>query len=294
MNFAADNLLPLALVGIMFALGLTLTFQDLQRTFESPVIIIAALASQTILLPALALGIAFLFDLAPALGLGLVLIACAPGGSTSSLFTHLARGDMLLATTVTAASSLTCVVTIPVAIGVANAVHYRESGFDFMPLLAAAISLFAAVSLPTLAGIALNRWQPSIVHRIRRPCFISAVAFFLFVVGWTIYLARDQISAYIEEAGSSVLAVNILAVLCGFAVSIAVRVGPQQRMAIVLQAGMRNAALGIFTAVAAFHRPEMAFPAAAYGLIQLATAGILVVAWRHPKAVAGHGGQANR
>jgi bile acid:Na+ symporter, BASS family len=280
MNFAADNLLPLALVGIMFALGLTLTFQDLRRTLDSPGVILAALLLQSVLLPALALGLALLFGLAPALGLGLVLIACAPGGSASSLFTHLARGDVMLATAVTAASSLTCVASAPAAVGIANLLLYGETGFELAPLLLAALGLFAAVSLPTLAGMALHRWRPALVRRIRRPCLILAMAFFVLAVAWALYLSRSRITLLLDQAGPSVLAVNLLALGAGLGLCLPLGIGGRRRVALVLQTGIRNAALAIFAAVAAFHRPEMAFPAAAYGLIQLATAGGLVIAWR--------------
>ena len=111
----------------------------------------------------------------------------------------------------------------------------------------------------------------------------EAVTFFVCAVAWAIYLSRNQIPAYIEESGPSVLAVNILALLCGLTVCLVVRIRGWQRVAVVLQTGIRNAALAIFTAVAAFHRPDMAFPAAAYELIQFATAGLLVIAWRVPK-----------
>ena len=92
---------------LMFDLGLTLKFEDFGKVFRSPWPIVIALVGQLILLPLIALGLAWAFKLPPVFFIGLVLIACCPGGSSSNVFSKLAGGDVALSVTLTALSSVT-------------------------------------------------------------------------------------------------------------------------------------------------------------------------------------------
>ena len=160
---------------------------------------IAVLINQSLVLPILGFTFAHLLSLEPTLSLGVVLIASAPGGSASSLFTHLAKGDVILATVLTAASSFTCLVTIPVAIGLANGLTLQTLGFDFLALSKIALALFAAVALPVLAGIALNHWRPVLTTRMSGPCIGASITFFVFVIIWAIFLSWDHIPEYLRS-----------------------------------------------------------------------------------------------
>jgi BASS family bile acid:Na+ symporter len=280
MNFATDNLLPIAVIAIMFALGLTLRLEELRRTLRSPRILFAVLFNQSVILPILGFAAGHLFRLESALGLGVVLIASAPGGSASSLFTHLAKGDVMLATVLTAVSSFTCLATIPVAIGLAHGLTFQELGFDFLALAKIALALFATVTLPVLAGIGLSRWQPVLTSRMSGTGVGASIAFFVFAIIWAIFLSWDHIPEYLGRSAPCVLLLNLLALISGLAVSGGCSIKGDRRIAVILQTGMRNSPLAIFTAIVVFGVPEMAFPAAAYGIVQLATAGIAALAWR--------------
>ena len=77
--------LPILTV-LMFDLGLTLKLNDFAMVIRRPKAVILALAGQIVLLPLIALGIGNLFGLAPVFFIGLMLIACSPGGSSSNIF----------------------------------------------------------------------------------------------------------------------------------------------------------------------------------------------------------------
>ena len=91
---------------LMFDLGLSLKFEDFGKVFRSPWPIVVALLGQLVLLPLIALGLAAAFRLPPVFFIGLVLIACCPGGSSSNVFSKLAGGDVALSVTLTALSSV--------------------------------------------------------------------------------------------------------------------------------------------------------------------------------------------
>ena len=99
---------------LMFDLGLTLRFEDFGKVFRHPWPIVVALLGQLVLLPIIALGLAKLFGLGPVFFIGLILIACCPGGSSSNVFSRLAGGDVALSVILTALSSIITLFTIPV------------------------------------------------------------------------------------------------------------------------------------------------------------------------------------
>ena len=83
--------LPLALAIIMFGLGLDLTSATSSGSAATPKAVAVALACQIVLLPAICFGLVVLFDLPALLGIGMLLLAASPGGTTANLFSHLFR-----------------------------------------------------------------------------------------------------------------------------------------------------------------------------------------------------------
>ena len=106
---------------LMFDLGLTLRFDDFALLARRPGAVLVGLAGQLVVLPAIAFGLASLLALPPLYFVGLVLIACCPGGSSSNVFSKLAGGDVALSVTLTALSSIITLFTIPVILGLAVA-----------------------------------------------------------------------------------------------------------------------------------------------------------------------------
>lgn len=95
-------LLPLALIFIMFGMGMSLTVADFRRVALSPRATVLGLCCQLIGLPVLAFALVWLFRLPGDLAVGLMILAACPGGPTSNMITHLCRGDTALSVTLTA------------------------------------------------------------------------------------------------------------------------------------------------------------------------------------------------
>jgi BASS family bile acid:Na+ symporter len=105
--------LPLALFAVLFGMGLSLVPADFRRVILSPKAKIVGLTCQLVLLPLVAFTLALAFRLPGELAVGLMVLAACPGGPTSNVITHLAKGDTALSVTLTAISSMVCVFTIP-------------------------------------------------------------------------------------------------------------------------------------------------------------------------------------
>ena len=114
--------LPISLAFIMFSVGLELTVDDFKRVVVQPKDFIIGAISQIILLPLVAFLLLSVWDIQPALAVGVMIIAACPGGVTSNLLTYLARGDTALSVSLTAIISLLAVLTLPFTVGFS--IHY--------------------------------------------------------------------------------------------------------------------------------------------------------------------------
>ena len=108
--------LPVAIVVIMLGLGLTLAVQDFARIARYPRAVALGLVLQLAALPLIAYAIVQAFGMSPALGMGLMILALSPAGATSNMISYLCKGDLALAVTLTALSSLVTPFTIPVPV----------------------------------------------------------------------------------------------------------------------------------------------------------------------------------
>jgi predicted Na+-dependent transporter len=71
----------------------------------------------------------------PELAVGFVLLAACPGGATTNLITHLAKGDVALSITLTAIASMITVLTIPILVDLGLLAFMGESQTIKLPIL---------------------------------------------------------------------------------------------------------------------------------------------------------------
>ena len=107
---------------------------------------LVALACQLVLLPAICFGLVVLFDLPPLLGIGLLLLAASPGGTTANLFSHLFRGDVALNITLTAINSIIAIATLPIITSLA--INYFDRSDDVSMPFAEVVKVFALILDP--------------------------------------------------------------------------------------------------------------------------------------------------
>ena len=259
--------LPILTV-LMFDLGLTLRLKDFYQVVTKPKAFIVALTGQIVLLPLIAFGLGHLFHLNPVFFIGLMLIACSPGGSSSNIFSKLAGGDVALSVTLTAASSLITLVTIPVLMGWVTASTGAEAGIT-LPVGNLLKQNLLLMLLPVLLGIAINRWWGKAAARIDR--VLSKAAFPALMLLVAVFFAQHYRTIFenIGRVGSCVTALILLAAGIAAAFSRLFRISGSQRRTVVIEVGMQNAAQAIALATSpfVFDNQEMAIPAILYSLM---------------------------
>ncbi len=264
--------LPLALAIIMFGLGLDLTIADFRRVGRAPKAVAVALACQVVLLPVVCFGLVVVFDLPALLGIGMLLLAASPGGTTANLFSHLFRGDVALNITLTAINTVIAVVTLPLITGLAIAFYDRQD--DVTMPLAEIVKVFALILLPVGIGMLVNRRAPGFARRMDKPVRIgSAVILAILVVG----ILLDQIENvgdYLADVGLIAALFCAISLVVGYFVPKAFGVSGPQAIASSMEVGVHNATLAIFVAVEVLDEVEVSVPAAVYSLIMFVFAAL--------------------
>lgn len=253
---------------LMFDLGLTLRIEDFTRVVRHPWPIVVALFGQLILLPAIALGLAYLFGLPPVFFIGLVLIACCPGGSSSNVFSKLAGGDVALSVTLTALSSIITLLTIPFIMNWATLLVGEAAGIT-LPVGNLIKQNLLLMLVPVLLGICLHYAWPNAAAKTDK--VLSRLAFPLLLLLITIFYVQHHrtILDNIGVLGLCVTALILIAIACSSLLSRLVHTSRQQRLTVVIEVGMQNAAqaIAIATSPLIFSSEEMAIPAILYSLM---------------------------
>lgn len=253
---------------LMFDLGLTLRVEDFGKLFTRPKPILIALFGQLVLLPAIALGLAWMFRLPPVFFIGLVLIACCPGGSSSNIFSKLAGGDVALSVTLTALSSIITLFTIPFILSWATQLVGESVGIT-LPVGNLIKQNLLLMLLPVIIGIAIHYLWPKGAGQIDK--VLTKLAFPLLLLLITVFYIQHHktILENIGILGLCVTALILIAIGCSSLLSRLMKNDARQRRTIVIEVGMQNAAQAIAIASSPFifANEEMAIPAILYSLM---------------------------
>jgi len=275
MGYISEIFLPLAIAFIMFSLGLGLRIADFTRVILQPRDFFVGLSSQIIILLIIAfLLIKFFPSLPPELAVGVMLIAAVPGGATSNMFTSLAKGDVALSISLTAITSLICVVTIPlIAI---NSYYYFIGSSIEVSILQKSLELFSIVTVPTIIGMIIKSSFDSFATNFENKAKIISSLLLAIVIIGAIFKYKEDVLEYFEKAGLITLILNIVMMLLAFYIARIFASSIKQAKSITLECGLQNGTIAIFVADTIFNGGPFLIPAATYSLIMFATSIIFV------------------
>ena len=255
---------------LMFDLGLTLRLGDFKLLARRPRPVVVGLLGQLVVLPLVAYALAVAFQLPPLFFVGMVLIACCPGGSSSNVFSMLAGGDVALSVTLTALSSLITLVTVPVILAWAVAVSGAEAvGAVHLPVGNLLVQNIVLMAVPIALGVAVKHWWPVAASRMAR--VLGKVAFPALMLLAGIFFVQHKLTIIdnFGQLGTCVLALILLAIGVASMMARVARLSGQVRRTIVIEVGMQNAAQAIAIASSPFifDNTVIATPAIIYALM---------------------------
>lgn len=271
-------ILPAALFLIMFGLGLSLRLQNFKDVFKAPKAMAIGLTGQMILLPIVAFIIALAFQLPPEIAVGLMIIALAPGGATSNMFTYLSKGDVSLSISLTAVVSVVTPFTIPL-IAALSMNYFMGNATEFsLPILKTMTQLMVITIIPVALGMfVLSRWE-SVAKKIETAIKWFSVFFLALIVLLIVAKNRDNMLDFFAQAGLATLVLNISVLILGYQLAKLNRLNGEQSIAIGFEVGLQNGTLALFVAGTLIGSEVMMIPAVTYSLIMFVT-GFLFGYW---------------
>ncbi|AWE41954.1 MULTISPECIES: bile acid:sodium symporter family protein [unclassified Actinobaculum] len=258
---------------IMFGMGLTLTVQDFKLVLTRPRPILVGVVAQFILMPLLAVLVAHVLRLSPAVTVGVILVGCAPGGTASNVIAYLARVDVALSVTMTAVSTILAPIFTPLLT--------KWLAGAYMPLdaLGMAGTIARIVLIPVIGGLTLRMLLPRAVERVLPvlPWF-STVGVALAIAG---VVAAS--SASVKTAGAIILLAvvihNLLGFVCGFGFAWLLGVPGRAARTVSIEVGMQNSGLAAGLATTYF-TPEAALPGAVFSIWHNLSGAVLAAVYR--------------
>ncbi|MGO4615016.1 bile acid:sodium symporter family protein [Nocardia sp. 2YAB30] len=266
-------LLPLALALVMFGLGLILTLDDFARVLRFPKAAVIALVCQMVVLPAICLGLIYLFGLDGALAVGMMLLAASPGGPSANLFSHIAGGNVALNITLTAINSVLAVFSMPLVVALSYTLFLDgEGSLGLRPDKFAQV--FAIVLVPVAIGMWVHRRFTSWSERMRGTVKILSIVVLALVVAAAVGKNFDTLTENIGTLASICLLFAVGSLTIGYFVPRLLEVDADQAIAAAMEIGVHNGAIAIAVAASVLGNDTMAVPGAVYGVLMNIPAAI--------------------
>ena len=276
MNEKSTLFLGVALIIIMLGMGLSLVPDDFKRIFKRPVAIIGGLILQLVILPLLAFGIATALNLPDFIAVGLVILAACPGGATSNLITHLAKGDTALSVSLTALSSFITILSIPFIINLGMDTFMEVENIVKLDIPDTIKKILLVSIIPILIGMTLRNFLPALAEKAEKPVRIASAAILLIIIIGIVLKEKNNIVEYFAQAGIAALLLNVLSMAAGFVGAKVLRLNNKQATSISIETGIQNGTMAIAIAVGVLGRSDLSIAAGVYSLIMFFTGGGII------------------
>ncbi|MDY8134630.1 bile acid:sodium symporter family protein [Aquimarina sp. 2201CG5-10] len=276
MDNISTIILAVSLIIIMLGMGLSLVIDDFKRIFIYPKAILIGLTNQIIILPLIGFGLASIFPLQPEIAIGIMILAACPGGPTSNLISHLAKGNIALSVTLTALSSFITILTIPFIINFAL-LHFLEEGQMIrLDIVNTIIQILVITIIPIVIGMTIRRYRESFALKMAKPVRrASAIVITLVILG-LIFKEKDNFISYLQQAGLVTLCLNVVTMVVGYFSAKLFRVDNESAVSISIESGIQNGTLAISIAIVLLENTSYAIAPAVYSLLMFFTGGIAV------------------
>lgn len=268
---------------MMFGVALDIKLSDFKKLLVQPKPAAVGLLSQYLLLPILTLILIAVFQPMTSIALGMVLISCCPGGSTSNFMVHLSGANSALSVLMTSVTTLGAIIITPVSFEFWSS--FVEGKSDLPELTVEpwemVKTIIQLIFIPVALGVFVNEMYEKFTDKIRKPVkWLSLLMFFGFVVG-AIIANLEFIKKYLFVVFWIVLIHNGLAYFTGWSLAKLFRQNQGNTRAISIETGIQNTGLGLILVFNFFDGlGGMAMVLACWGVWHLISGFGLAMWWR--------------
>ncbi len=260
---------------IMLGMGMTLSVADFARVGSRPLAVATGMVAQFGIMPMAGWAVSRLLDLDTPFAVGLILVACCPGGTASNVVSYIARADVALSVTMTTCSTIVAVALTPL---LTKTLAGRLVEVDTWGLF---LSTLQVVVLPVSAGVAVNRFLPRLADHVRPAAPLVSVLLIALICGSIIGQSADAVRSSGLQLLAAIVMLHLVGFGLGYLLARLVGQGRQTARTISIETGMQNSGMGVVLAREHFPaEPLTAVPGAISAVVHSVVGSLLAGWWR--------------
>ncbi|MFA8441958.1 bile acid:sodium symporter family protein [Yoonia sp.] len=270
-------ILALMIFVIMLGMGASLTPRDFTLALKRPYGLMIGVVSQYGFMPLIGFILATTLPVSDPIKIGILIMACMPGGTTSNIFTYFSKGNLALSVLMTVTSTVFGVILIPVVLvlyaGALDLDIPREN----------IIATLVLLLVPVAVGMVLRKLNANVGAVTEFMGSMLAIFFILFLIvswiprNWEFLLTTTWATYF----GSIVL--GLFGFALGYGFSAMLKLHPRNARTVALETGIQNGPLAIaiiaFTFAGTEAQSIMAVPVL-YSLFIVITSTMLTLWFR--------------
>ena len=256
--------------GIMLGMGLTLSWNDFALVAKTPSWVVLGMLLQFTVMPLLGWGLGILFQLPPFFAVGLILVACCPGGTASNVIAFLANANVALSVAMTTCSTFGAILLTPFLTASLSGSYLDVDAWGLF------YSTLKVVLVPVALGVLLNQYANRLTQRILPYAPATAVVLIVLIVASIIGQGKEIILSSGLNLIAAILLLHFFGFVLGYFLSKIILKNTAVSKTIAIEVGMQNSGLGAVLARENFINPATAIPSAISSLVHSIFGSIFV------------------
>ncbi|TGL51198.1 transporter [Leptospira meyeri] len=239
---------------LMVAMGTTLTLENFKKAIQSKRPLLIGMLSQFGFMPLIAFALSNIFGLSPLFSVGLILVGCTPGGTTSNLLTYYAKGDVALSISMTITSTILAAVMMPFLFWLyCSGFNAEQIQIPFKSIIGSIIILI----IPVLVGIKIRSSNQRLALKIEKIGSILGILMILFLLIVMIPKNIELLNKTTWEMYISAILITVLGYFFGYAFSKFLNLTERQSTTVSLETGIQNGPLTIAVILLSFSESQI-------------------------------------
>ena len=254
-NFGGGGMLivNIILAFVMFGVALGIKPQTFRDVFKNPKSVILGILLQWVALPAVTFTIALILNslITPMIALGMILVACCPGGNISNFMSSLSKGNIELSVSMTAITTAFAPLITPLNFYFWGSLYSQVIALNsdipvlvipFLPMLEQIILL---LGVPIVLGLLFSRFFPNATKKITKPAQVMSILLFLAMATVSFSQNFQLIVDNIIYVFFIVLLHNASALGTGYLGGTLAKTSKKDRRSLTIEIGIQNSGLGL-------------------------------------------------
>lgn len=275
------KLLGIMMIVIMLGMGASLTWRDFLIAFRKPKGVLIGMVCQYGIMPLLAFAMARALDLSPSYTVGLILMGCMPGGTTSNIFTYFSKAVLALSIMMTSLSSLVALGMVPALLEFYSQLSGLQGEFKIPAGNVAQVLVVLLV--PTVLGMVLRKFNPNIGATIELLGGLLGVVVILFLLLTWVPRNHMLLASTPWYVFFAAIGLGVIGIALGYVLARVLKQDPNRSRTIALETGIQNGPLAVLIVTLTFTgemQQEVLLIPVLYSLFIVITSSIVTVFFR--------------